>query len=72
MSDFHATIHLSKDGAHNYLAPRILDLGEVGNFNKQVYAMRFGTFRRASLQWSVSSPVKCPVLGMAIQAEGES
>jgi hypothetical protein len=71
MSDHECTIALSKDGAHNYVAPTIHDLGATGDFQKQIIRRRLGMARSMVVRFSVSSPIRCSVLASEVMAESE-
>ena len=42
MTDHHCTISVSKDGAHDFVAPTVHDLGDTGAFQTRVIRRRMG------------------------------
>jgi hypothetical protein len=69
MTDHVANIFLSIDGGHTFGAMTTHDLGNTGSFVKEVKRTRMGQSKQFVFKFSVSSPVKCPILATAIQAE---
>lgn len=58
MSDNYVTLRICKDGGHDFLAPTVHSLGDVGAFQTEVIRRRMGVARWACLEISISSPIK--------------
>lgn len=58
--DPQAMLRVSKDGGHNWISDRILNLGQIGKFATRVKTNRFGKFQGGSgmiFELSLSDPV---------------
>lgn len=64
-------LRYSRDGSHNWSDRRQLDMGDTGDFNKDLVARRFGIGREYVFEVSYSGPRRCDVLAMGLQVEGE-
>jgi len=69
MSDHELLIRVSTDGGNTFGNATSHDLGETGSFEKQIKRNRCGQSKQFVFEISVSSPVKCALLGAVMQSE---
>jgi hypothetical protein len=70
MSDHVVEIRLSKNGGYNYADWRTGDLGNEGQYGKEVVFRRFGIARNDTFHMRVTSPVKRDLIAAYIMVEG--
>lgn len=61
-------IRWSKNGGKTWSRPRIMNMGEVGDYMHRAYVKRMGKARTMSFEVSVSDPVKIAMFGASVQA----
>ena len=71
MTDHQCTISISKDGAHDFVALSVHDIGDTGAFQTRVTRYRLGQARHMVVRVEVSSPRKRDLLSASIQSESE-
>lgn len=71
-SDHVCTIHISKDGSHNYGAASIHDIGDTGQFCTAAIRRRLGSARQMVMRCTVTSPYKRDVIALAVEVSREA
>lgn len=69
MTDRKVTLALSKDGGHTFADPREATVGDVGQYRNRVRFRRFGVGRELVARVRFTSPVRCDVNFLVVDAE---
>jgi hypothetical protein len=70
MTDY-IELRYSDDDGHNFSMPRLIPLGETGEFQKPLIARRLGMTRGRQWEISYSGDRRCDLIAAAVQVDRE-